>query len=963
MRPHRFRIGRVRGTAASLGAALFLALLCAAPASAAFGLNGFEVNFTGPNGESELQAGSHPYGLTTTFSVNTREDPELGPIPEESVKDLFIGQIPGLVGIPRAVPQCPTAEFLTQASGNDANGVPFPPEVTECPNSTAVGITTVTVGNGEAVGPFLAPVYNLEPSPGTAAKLGFVVQSVPVTVDLGVSESPPYDIVAKITNVSEVLEFYGAELTVWGNPSSPIHDKERARCYEGVGTCPAGISEVPFLTMPRSCRGPLPTTYAADSWSLPGTYLPNGTPNLLDPRWVSGEALSRDEVGNPAGMVNCGKLPFSPEITAKPTSHAAESSTGLDFSLDVSNEGLTNAKAEAAGADVEKAVVTLPEGMTANPSSANGLGVCTEAQVEGETSTSAPGKGCPDASKLGSLEVETPLLQQTIKGGLYLAEPYKNPFHSLLALYMVLKNEELGVSIKQPLKVEPDPKTGQLVTIAEGLPQIPFSHFRLHFREGPRSPLVTPPSCGSKQVKAMLYPSSGGPPVERTSAFEIVTGVDGSACPSGTPPFQPGFEAGSENNAAAAYSPFFLRLTRQDGEQELTRFSSVLPPGVTGKIAGLARCSQDAVEAAKSKSGAEELASPSCPASSRIGSTLAGAGVGSILTYVPGSLYLGGPYHGDPLSVVAITPAIAGPFDVGDVVVQEALTLNPLTAEVEVDGSGSDPIPHILEGIPLKLRDLRVYVDRPEFTLNPTNCEPEQARATLWGGGADPFTTADDAPVAKSSGYQAANCAVLPFKPKLSLSLKGGTHRGAHPALKAVLTPRPGDANLASISTVLPHSEFIDQNHINNPCTRVQFAENACPPGSVLGIARAWTPLLDEPLEGPVYFRSNGGERQLPDIVADVHGEGFHITQVGFVDSVNERIRTRFLSFPDAPVSRVVFELNGGKHGVIVNSANLCAKKRHVSLQLGGQNGRGVSSNPVLATSCKKSKGKKKRAR
>ena len=356
-----------------------------------------------------------------------------------------------------------------------------------------------------------------------------------------------------------------------------------------------------------------------------------------------------------------------------------------------------------------------------------------------------------------------------------------------------------------------------------------------------------------------------------TSSFEITEGINGGPCPpGGLPPFKPGFEAGAMNNNAGSFTPFNMRLLRSDGEQDMTKFSSVLPPGQVGSLVGVDKCPDAAIEAAKAKTGREELTSPSCPANSRIGRTLAGAGVGGALTYVPGQIFLGGPYKGTPLSVISITPAVAGPFDAGTVVIRLGLTLNPKTAEVEVDGSASDPIPHIIKGIVLKARDLRVYVDRPNFIINPTSCDESSARATLFGSFLDVFNPADDAPVDLSTRYQAANCLNLGFKPKLGFNLKGGTKRGGHPGLKAVYTPRVGDANIEGLVVRLPRSAFLDQAHIRTICTRVQFASDTCPPAAQYGYIKAWTPLLEEPLQGPVWLRSS--DHKLPDLVFDLHG-------------------------------------------------------------------------------------------
>ncbi len=485
------------------------------------------------------------------------------------------------------------------------------------------------------------------------------------------------------------------------------------------------------------------------------------------------------------------------------------------------------------------------------------------------------------------------------------------------------------------------------------IPQFPFSHLRFRFNEGKRAPLVTPSACGSYEVKATFTPwANPSAPITKTSDLEITSGPAGAPCPSASP-FDPGFLAGSIDNTAGAHSPFYMRLTRSDADQTLTRFSAVLPPGVTGKIAGLGRCSDAAIATAKQNTGSMELALPSCPGDSKIGGTLGGAGVGSGLTWVPGSLYLAGPFAGDPLSVVAITPAVAGPFDAGTVVVREGLTVDPESAEVLIDDSASEPIPQILKGIPLRLRDLRINTDRPDFTINPTSCEEEQTRAGISG---------IDTAVTRTSRYQASGCGALKFKPKLKISLKGGTRRTEHPELRSVVRTRPGDANIGKVSVTLPPTLFIDNAHISNPCTRVQFNADACPKGSVLGHARAFTPILDQPLEGPVYFRSNGGERELPDVVADLHGL-FHIVAVGWVDSVKGRTRTRFLNIPDAPVTKIVLNLKGGKEGLLQNSANLCVKKRYVDLRLAGHNGRRYDAKQVLGTSCKGKSGGHRRKR
>jgi hypothetical protein len=938
-----------------------LALALSAPAAPAaspsqgnFGVYGFDVDFAPPAGETALRAGSHPAAVTATLGFNPDEaEPQK---PEGRLRDLAIEQVAGLVGDITAYKRCTSLEFLLDAPGS---------EQPSCPVASAVGITANSVTEiGEWV---TSPVYNLAPPPGSPLRLGFAVLGQRLVIDVGIDTAYPYAAIATSHNTPQALDVFANLTRLWGNPSDPSHDSLRGLCASNINAaslepedldfpfepnpgCSLGVAPNPrpFLTLPTDCGGPLPSRFAATSWEGESD---------------SGSALSHDEAGAPSPFRGCGALAaFDPEIGAAPTSRAAQSPTGLDFSLGIEDPGLTSVGGHAKSA-IRKTVVTLPRGMTINPSQAEGLEVCSEADLGRETLAAAPGEGCPEASKVGTIEVESPLLGDAIlKGSLYVAEPYRNlAGDSLIAVYVVIKDPGLGILIKQPIKVEPDPETGQLISTAAQMPPLPFSSFRLHFREGGRAPLISPPGCGRFETEAVLYPYSGGAPVTSSSSFQIVSGPNGSPCPAGAP-FDPGFEAGTTNNAAGAYSPFAMRLTRQDGEQDLSRFSSVLPPGVLGRIAGIPWCGEAGIARARSRSGehggAAELADPSCPAASQVGRTVAGAGVGSQLTYVPGSLYLAGPYHGAPLSVVSITPAVAGPFDAGTVVVREALNLDPLTARVGVDGAASDPIPHILQGIPLSLRDLRVHADRPAFTLNATNCTPSLTLATLWGAGTA-LEPRGEVPVGRAARYQAAGCAALGFKPRLAVKLKGGTKRGAHPALRAVLTPRPGDANLSGAVVRLPHSAFLDQAHIRTVCTRVQFAAGpghgaACPPGSVYGRATAWSPLLAAPLAGPVYLRSS--DNKLPDLVLALRGQ-FQIDLGARIDSVKGGIRTIFSGVPDAPVSRFVLRMQGGKKGLIVNSKNLCRKQKRnrARASLRAQSGKRRTLRPVVrAVKCKR---------
>ncbi len=922
-----------------------LTLVSVPGAQADFGLKDVDITFTNGDNSPATQAGSHPFALTTGFRLNTTIHANSETL-DGQLKTLRVVLPPGFVGSPIATPRCTTADFFTM----DSEGYPA------CQDSTAVGVSNAIIPDPNPAG-LDAPVYNLVPPPGVAAEIGFIVYSVPVTIDIGVSPEFPHNIVGSFVNVPQVANVYGGGLTLWGIPADPAHDQLRGRCldtkssavgYVSRGSCPTKASEIPFLTLPRACEGPLETRYEAVSWQE------SNAP-------VEVPILSHDnaEPPNPQGMTGCSKLGFSPSIDSKPTTNQAETGTGLDFTVDFHDEGLTSPMG-LAQSDIKDARITLPEGMTINPSVGEGLAVCTPADLKRETLHAAPGEGCPNASKLGTLHTETPLVDEAIDGSVFLAQQddpatttpgAENPFDSLIALYMVVKNAKLGVIVKEPLKIEPDPKTGQLVTTLEDNVQIPISNFVFHFKEGARSALITPPTCGSYETKAEFTPWANPDQIlTTTSSFKVTSGVGGGPCPpGGVPPFHPEFQAGAINNDAGAFSPFNMRLIREDGEQDMTKFSSILPPGELGSLKGVSKCPDLAIAIAKSKTGRQEKASPSCPANSLIGHTLAGAGVGGALTYVGGQIYLGGPYHGDPLSVISVTPAVAGPFDAGTVVVQLALTLNPRTAEVEVDGANSDPIPHILKGIVLKLRDLRVYVDRPNFTLNPTSCDESSAKATLFGSNIDVFGPADDVPIGLLSRYQAANCLNLGFKPSLSLNLKGGTKRGGHPGLLATYKPRAKDANIKGLVVRLPRSAFLDQAHIRTICTRVQFAADACPAGAQYGFIKAFTPLLDTPLEGPVWLRSSS--HKLPDLVFDLHGL-VDIEVATRIDSAKGGIRASLEDLPDAPLSKVVLKMQGGKKGLIVNSRNLCGVTSKANVEYSGQNGKESKANSVMKPDC-----------
>jgi len=614
-------------------------------------------------------------------------------------------------------------------------------------------------------------------------------------------------------------------------------------------------------------------------------------------------------------------------------------------------------------------VVSLPEGVTINPSLGAGLEVCTPGQYAAETPTSPQGSGCPNAAKIGKFTIGTPLFEEPLVGAIYVAQPddvttstphAENPFDSLLAVYLVAKSLERGILVKVAGKLDADPATGRLTASFDNLPQLPYTELEMLFRTGQRAPLITPSACGPATTRIQLTPWTASPSLVSTTTSQITAGVGGGTCPSGaTPSFTPKVTAGAVNSNVGSYTPFYLHLTRTDAEQEITSYSAVLPRGITGRLAGIPFCPDAAIAEARGRTGFAETAHPSCPAASQVGRTLSGYGVGPALAYAPGRVYLAGPYHGSPLSLVTIDAATVGPFDLGTIVIRSAFEVDPRTAQLRIDSRGSDPIPHILDGIPLHLRDIRFFVDRPEFSRNPTSCEPSQVSSTLTGSGARFGDPSDDSSATVSNYFQLLNCRTLGFRPSLGLRLRGGARRNDYPALRAVFAARPGDANLKRIAVTMPHSEFLALNHIRLVCTQSQFAAESCPSGSIYGQAVAYTPLFEEPLRGPVYLRSSS--HRLPDLVASLRSGAVQIVLEGRIEPSRRGIRTLFTDLPDAQITRFVLRLHGGNRGLLVNSANICAAPPTATVKALGQNNLGAVFATKLRGQCKGKRGSGRR--
>lgn len=849
-------------------------------------------------GLSTSQAGAHA-DLTLTFELAQNAGQ-----PYALTRDIKFATPPGVIGNPQGIPRCSTLQLGTK------------PEESECPVSSQVGISEITLG-GQTAYTLTEPVYNM-PSPGgdIVARFGMFAGPYQILINFRV-DPVDYSLIAAVEGAAAAAEVIGSSTTIWGVPAAPSHDALRLTPEEAVheefpaGGRSAGLPEAPFLANPTDCSTQRQISVTATSYQLPSR------PSTKTARFPQ--------------ITGCGALRFAPTFTATPTNPEASAPTGLDATLRIPQNETPQGLATSA---LRSAVVTLPKGLTINPAAGDGLAACSPDQVAFEKPESAH---CPEAAKIGEAELEVPALEHTLKGAVYLRTP--EAAH-LFRFWLV--TDEQGVHLKLPAEIEANPLTGQLTTVFSGIPtlggnpQVPFSELRLHVFGGPRAPLATPDKCGTYQTHFDFAPWSGNPDAVGNAPMQITSGC-------GKGGFAPALNAGSLKSFAGAFTPFVFNLTRSDGEANPKTIAIHLPQGLLAKLGGVPLCSD---------AGAAQGV---CPASSQLGTVTAAAGVGGAPLWIPQpgksptAVYLGGPYKGAPYSIVSIVPAQAGPFDLGTVVNRAAIQVDPETALATIT---TDPLPQILEGVPVLYRTLHVDVTRPQFMLNPTGCSKKTITAHV--------VAADGQSADPTVPFQATDCAKLAYKPKLKLSFNGSTKRTGNPAIKAVLTQKPHQANTKAAIVLLPQSEFIDNAHISTPCTRVQFDANKCPKGSILGRATARTPLLDKPLKGPIYFRSNGGDRELPDIVADLRGQ-IHVTLVGYIDSVktgpeSSRVRTRFLHLPDAPVTSAKFAFFGGKKGLVENSKNLCLTNRKVELQLKAQNGKSRVTNPVIATKCGKRK-------
>lgn len=898
----------------------------------------------------ETAAGHPPFGITQ-FTIKHHGTLVPGhEEPDVNLKDLRVDLPVGLSVNPGATPRCPYEREHLEHVGKCATAAPL----------SVVGESRVFVSDELGALPPIevkAPVYNLEPKPGQPARFGFTVEAIP-----GVPAVPPSDIFLEADVAWDSDWHEGFTISV---PKVEFVKLLKNRLiFNGEAHAPGGQGF--FLTTPSTCWSPTDGVHN-HTYS---TYARGDSIENPDPSFPDGSPFAEAQLPPGTSPKDCGSIPFNPAINVDRGTNAVDSPAAVTTEVKVPiEEGKPKGQETST---LRTAKVTLPQGMGLNPSAANGLASCTFAQFGKGTRNPV---ACPANSRIGIATVVSEALpDQPLTGDVYVGpQESRDPESGKeFQIYVHAASDRYGVDLRLVGNVFANAKTGQLTAyfddpaknvtrggnadnIPHGLPQVPFTNFKISIDGGQKAALSSPPTCGPNKTTSDITPWSaefGGRSASPSSEFALEKLPGGGDCPKtlGERPFSPGFSAKPKSDEAKAFTPFMAHVTRPAGQQELKGLDITLPPGATAKLAGVSYCPPAAIASAGGRSGNDEKANPSCPDDSKIGVATVEAGTGDSPLKIEGTAYLAGPYEGGPLSVVVVTPAIAGPFDLGNVVVRVPLFVDPETAQVH---TRTDALPDVYGGTKLDIRSIFLNLNRKEFTLNGTNCSKAATAGVIKGGGSDPTNPAAYSSFAVSDPFQAQNCNKLAFKPKLKIRLFGKTNRAKHPKLRAILTARPGDANIARASVGLPHALFLDQASLGSVCTRVQFAANQCPKKSIYGHARAITPLLGKPLQGPVYLRSSNNT--LPDMVAHLQGQ-VDIDLVGRIDSFKGGIRTTFDRVPDVPVTKFVLTLPGGKKGLLVNSRSLCAKPVKAIIKIKGQNGKKANRKPKLRTPCKKKK-------
>jgi hypothetical protein len=896
-------------------------------------------------------ASAHPnYGFTQFIVAH-------GGLLDQPTNELAYVRVELPVGLavnPGATGRCPIEVFEAGAEGCQSYGA----QVGES------GVTTAVTGYAP-IPPYegitAVPVFNLVPKQGQAARFGLELLGNEVFLEGDIASSSDYHEGFTI-KVPHALPLEVGKIPILGGilgeilPGLILKNRLVFNGRAGDGT---------FLTTPSTCRGEAFTQSGSEYSTLlraasyeeieNGEQFPSGAGAYLESPIPPGTSPK-----------HCNTIPYEPSIGVAPGTTQTNSPAPAEVTVAVPHIAKPTGQDDST---TQAAALALPLGMGINPSAAaavNNLKTCDNSQFALHSTQAI---SCPATSRIGTATIASAALPEgNLEGPVFIGKQESTDPASgnEYRIFIDAASARYGIDVRLLGHVAANPVTGQLTTTITEIPQVPFTSFKLDFVGGQRAVLSSPPTCGPNTSAAQMTPYSGTAPAMPTSSFNLPATPGGGACATSLAArtFAPSFVAAPKSPQAGAYSPLHIAIARTNGQQELKGATVTLAPGMIAKLAGIPYCPANQIAAAAGTSGASQAARSSCPAKSEVGTATVQAGTAATPLSITGKVFLSGPYHGAPLSLAVITPATAGPFDLGTVVVRVALLVDPESTQVT---AVSDPIPDVFGGSQLSIRSIAIDLTRKEFTLNPTTCDKQAVTATLAGGGANPAVPAAWSSFAASDPFQTSNCKALDFHPKLAIRFLGGkktTRRAGHPKLQATLTARAGDANLAQAVVTLPPSELIDQGHIKTVCTRVQLAANDCPAGSVYGHAKAESPLLDDPLSGPVYLVSSN--HVLPDLLADLQGQ-VDVRLHGVVKSVKgHRIQTTFSPIPDVPVSTFTLTMEGGKKGLIVNSRNLCQRKYFSKLNFLAHNGKTFKTKrlPLRVAACghgakaKKAKGK-----
>jgi hypothetical protein len=923
---------------------------CGAAELDAFGISPgcFDQQISAAPAEGDLapnftQAGGHPYTITESALLNAPSANHNAP--PEALRNLSLSLSPGIAANVSATPTC------TMRQMSEELGLSAPP----CPPGSQVGVVDIEADllQEGLVALKGLPIYSLGSSPGSPARFGIAFLAATIVLEGRLGSDG--GLTMTMANINQSLSVDGAIIQLWGVPADTRHTPERS-CpgepapsqAEDPKTCAAGVPPRALLRLPTNCDAPPLAAAEVDSWDHPGAFVTESVANHAAPGLLGDPTdaatypvpfpgLDSSQWGPPQSLSGCDRVPFDPRLTVDGTSHEAAAATGLDVQVSFPQQGFEDSEA-VAESDLRSAKIDFPPGISVNAAMANGLGACTAVQAGLGSSDPA---SCPDAAKLGTAEMRSPMVSTPLSGSIYLAKRENGASDLSLPVYVVAEGE--GTVVKLGAQVRLDESSGRLQADFEEAPQVPLERLRLAFFGGPRAPFVNPPSCGSYAFDGLFTPWARPAPVATSAPFQVSSGLSGQPCP-GPLPFTPKIGGGSNSVAAHQPTSFAFRLTRPEGQQEMTSFDVSLPSGLSASLRGVPRCSDAAIAgaAAAGRSGADELAAPSCPAGSRLGRFGAQLGAGSEpFALDTGRVYLAGPYEGAPFSLAVIAPGVAGPLDFGTLVVRLPVRLDSRSGRVEIAGR----LPTTKRGLRLGLRQISLQIDRPGFIRNPSGCGQKSLDATVGGSGG--------AQAQVSAPFRIRGCRKLGFSPALTMTALGGraaTHHAAHPGLRAAIVMHGKDAGMDSATITLPVAEQLDPAHLGNVCSREAFAsQRGCPASTVYGQVRLRTPILDKPLRGPVYMRAS--EHRFPDLVAALGGE-IDLNLPARLTFANGRVRLVFDSLPDVPMSKLVLTVKGGKRGILINSRDLCRAPASALVGLGAQNGRFAHFTAPLETSC-----------